>query len=54
MSFNEMMKERVKCQIAKDISLRVKTGYKKGIIRIWQKMAEYEPRSAIKAIYQKV
>jgi len=36
-----MMKERMQSQVAKDISLKLKTGYKKGIIRIWQKMAEY-------------
>jgi len=35
------MKERMENQVAKEISLKLKAGYKKGIIRIWQKMAEY-------------
>ena len=54
MQFNEFMKERMQNQIAKDISLKIKTGYKKGIIRIWQKMAEYQPISQIKQIYQNI
>ena len=33
---------------AKDQNFTLKTGYKKGIIRIWQKMEEYSPFSNIK------
>jgi len=39
------MKERMETQVAKDMKLKLKAGYKKGIIRIWQKMAEYQPIS---------
>ena len=54
MQFNEFMKERMQNQVAKDISLKLKTGYKKGIIRIWQKMGEYSPISKIKQLYQNI
>ena len=35
MEFNEKMKERMQNQVAMDMELKLKTGYKKGIIRIW-------------------
>ena len=41
MEFNEIIKERIQDKYAKDLDLTIKAGYKKGIIRIWQKMAEY-------------
>ena len=52
MEFNEIMKERLTSKQAKRLKLTIKGGYKKGIIRIWQKMAEYAPPSKIKLIYQ--
>ena len=38
---------------AKQKIKELKTGYKKGIIRIWQKMAEYQPISLTKAMQYK-
>lgn len=38
--FNEVMKARVASQDVASI-FKMKTGYKDGVIRIWQKMAEY-------------
>jgi len=35
------MKDKMQNEEAKNMGLKLKTGYKKGIIRIWQKMAEY-------------
>ena len=39
---------------AKALKLHIKTGYKKGVIRIWQKMAEYSPASDIKKLYKDI
>jgi len=36
------MKERIDEKEAKEEAFKIKMGYKKGIIRIWQKMAEYQ------------
>ena len=45
MPFNELMKERMLHQVAQVLSLKIKTSYKRGIIRIWQKMNEHQPIS---------
>ena len=45
--FNEAMKERLGERDARE-TFRMKTGYKEGVIRIWSKMAEYQPISLIK------
>ena len=44
------MKERMEHQEAKDKSFKMKTGFKEGIIRIWQKIAEYQEISIIKTM----
>ena len=53
MEFNESIKTRMRDQEATDKQLSIKTGFKSGIIRIWQKMSEYQPISRIKAYHLK-
>ena len=52
--FNEIMKAVMLQPIAQQLKLSVKAGYKDGIVRIWQKMAEYEHISALKILHHKV
>jgi len=51
--FNEIIKQRMEEKEAKNNGLAIKSGYKKGVVRIWQKMASYENISAIKLIEHK-
>ena len=44
------MKAFKKSPQAETLNLDCKIGFKKGIIRIWQKMAEYQEISAIKKL----
>ena len=46
--FNELMKNAVAGSEAKELDLSVKVGYKKGVVRIWQKLAEYDAVSPLK------
>ena len=39
---------------AKELGVTTKIGYKEGIIRIWQKMSEYEQVVPLKIIHHKV
>lgn len=52
--FHEVMKERMHEPAATENELRLKAGYKGGVIRIWQKMAEYDRVSSIKALQRAV
>ena len=48
--FNEIMKAVMLQPLAQQLGLTAKVGFKAGVVRIWQKMAEYEPISPLKAL----
>ena len=52
--FNEIMRVVMLQPLAKQLGLTAKVGFKAGVVRIWQKMAEYEQISALKAVHHKV
>ena len=52
--FNELMKQVMAQPEARHLELTSKVGYKEGVVRIWQKMAEYEQISPLKIIHHKV
>ena len=52
--FNELMKAIMLQPLARQLELTLKVGYKEGVVRIWQKMAEYEQVSPLKAAHHKV
>ena len=52
--FNELMKAIMMQPLAKHFELTAKVGFKEGVVRIWQKMAEYEEISTLKMLHHKV
>ena len=52
--FNELMKTIIQQPLAKQLNLTAKIGYKESVVRIWQKLAEYEEISTLKMLHHKV
>ena len=52
MDFHETISIRLKNEDAHKLALRYRTSYKKGIIRIWQKMSAFESPSYINSAYR--